>query len=279
MKTTLTPYSMRDINVRLTMRRTILLFVGCAFLSLVAASALAQGSARKDKSETPLAGSRQLVLVTTGGWDAMQGSLQRFERRGAKAKWMPVGGKIPVVVGKNGLGWGEGLNARGGEGPLKKEGDGKAPAGIFKLGSAFGYAPAPEASWLKLPYTPLTEGVECVDDVNSRRYNLIVDRSGVADVDWKSSERMREQGEAYRWGVVVEHNASPPVAGRGSCIFLHVWGGPSKGTAGCTAMERQNLEELMRWLDPRKNPVLVQLPEADYARLRAAWRLPFVSQQ
>jgi D-alanyl-D-alanine dipeptidase len=80
--------------------------------------------------------------------------------------------------------------------------------------------------------------------------------------------------EGYRWGLVVEHNADAPVPGRGSCIFLHIWAGPEKGTAGCTAMEQTNLEELLRWLDSKKLPLLVQLPEGEYTRLRTAWRLP-----
>lgn len=255
------------------MRKTIRLLIGCALLSLIAASARAQGSAKEDKSEIPLAGSRQLILVTTRDWDAVQGSLQRFERRSAKSPWKPVGAATPVVVGRNGLGWGAGLSAQAGNGPVKKEGDGKAPAGVFKLGPAFGYAPTSEASWLRMPYTPLAETVECVDDVGSRQYNLIVDRNSVKDVDWDSSERMRSVS-GYRWGVVVEHNAAPPVAGKGSCIFLHIWQAADKGTAGCTALEQTSLEELMRWLDTKKRPVLAQLPEAEYARLRAAWRLP-----
>jgi D-alanyl-D-alanine dipeptidase len=112
-----------------------------------------------------------------------------------------------------------------------------------------------------------------VDDAASRYYNRIVERGRAGAVDWNSSERMRSV-EGYRWGLVVAHNAAPPVAGRGSCIFLHIWAGPGKGTAGCTAMERGNLEALLRWLDARSGPLLVQLPEAEYARLRSAWRLP-----
>jgi D-alanyl-D-alanine dipeptidase len=246
------------------MCRSTLLLVGCSVLSLI--PFVAQG-------KSPLARSRQLILVTTQGWDSVEGTLQRFERKKSKSAWQPVGPAFPVVVGRGGLGWGAGLNKETGDGPVKKEGDGKAPAGVFALGTAFGFAPASEAAWLKLPYTPLDEGTECVDDTSSRRYNLVVERSGLRDVDWKSSERMREV-EGYRWGVVVEHNAKPRVAGRGSCIFLHIWSGPDKGTAGCTAMEQQNLEKLLRWLDRKKRPVLVQLPEAEYARLRARWKLP-----
>jgi D-alanyl-D-alanine dipeptidase len=247
------------------MRQAIRLSLACA---LLACAQLAAG-----KTPAPLARSRQLIVVTTRGWDEVPGTLRRFERKGRGGAWAQVGGDVPVAVGRNGLGWGAGLvEAGAAAGPQKKEGDGKAPAGLFALGTAFGFAPA-RAAWLRLPYLPLTSSIECVDDTASRRYNLIVDRASVGDVDWNSSERMRSV-EGYRWGLFVRHNAAPAVAGRGSCIFLHVWAGPGKGTAGCTAMEEGNLTELLRWLDPKKSPLLVQLTEGEYTRLRAAWRLP-----
>ena len=252
------------------MRKAIRLTLACALL----ACASARTQAAAGKAPAPLLRSRQLIVVTTRGWDDVPGTLRRFERKGAKGAWAQVGRSVPVAVGRNGLGWGVGVVDLGAPaGPSKREGDGKAPAGVFTLGTAFGFAPRAEASWLRLPYTPLTGAVECVDDTASRRYNLIVARGVGGDVDWNSSEKMRSI-EGYRWGLVVRHNAAPPVAGRGSCIFLHVWAGPAKGTAGCTAMEEGSLTELLRWLDPRKQPLLVQLPETEYARLRVAWQLP-----
>lgn len=249
------------------MRKTIRLTLACVLLACAQAAAAGQTPA-------PLARSRQVVLVTTRGWDDVPGTLRRFERKGTRGAWVQVGRDVPVAVGRNGLGWGSGLVETGGEaGPQKKEGDGKAPAGVFALGTAFGFATRAGAAWLRVPYTPLTPSVECVDDTASRSYNRIVVRDEAAGADWNSSERMRSV-EGYRWGLVVRHNAAPPVAGRGSCIFLHVWAGPGRGTAGCTAMEEGNLTELLRWLDPKKSPLLVQLTEGDYARLRAAWGLP-----
>ena len=249
------------------MRQAIRLALACLL------AAAAQPAAAK--SPAPLARARQLVVVTTRGWDEVPGVLRRFERKGKRGAWARVGADVGVAVGRNGLGWGAGLVETGAAaaGPRKKEGDGKAPAGLFALGTAFGFAPLREAAWLRLPYTPLTPSVECVDDAASRRYNLIVDREEVVGVDWSSSERMRSV-EGYRWGLVVRHNAAPPVAGRGSCIFLHVWAGPGQGTAGCTAMEESSLKELLRWLDPQKGPLLVQLTGDEYARRRGAWRLP-----
>ena len=83
--------------------------------------------------------------------------------------------------------------------------------------------------------------------------------------------------EGYRWGLVVRHNAAPTVAGRGSCIFLHVWAGPGKGTAGCTAMPESNLVQLLRWLDPAAHPILVQMPRRDYATIQSRYSLPEIA--
>src|SRR5215212_126008 len=253
------------------MRKTIL--IRLAFILVFAAAcAPAHVASAKARRKSPLAGSRQVVLVTTPGWDSARGTLRRFERRGGRAGWTQVGEDFEIVVGRSGLGWGAGLSETEGDGPSKREGDGRAPAGVFPLTRAFGFASAGETSWLRMPYTPLTNGVECVDDTASAHYNRVVDRADVKAADWNSSERMREVG-GYRWGVVVAHNARA-VPGKGSCIFLHVWAGPERGTAGCTAMEQPNLETLLRWLDAKKRPLLVQLPESEYARLRPVWRLP-----
>jgi D-alanyl-D-alanine dipeptidase len=252
------------------MLNSVLLKLAGALLACVAAGAQTAAA----KVPAPLRRARQLLVVTTRDWGAVGGVLRRFERGGARGSWAQVGGDVPVVVGRTGLAWGVGVvPLSAAAGPRKREGDGKAPAGVFRLGSAFGFAPARGAAWVRLPYLPLTPSVECVDDAASGHYNRIVDRGRVGAADWHSSERMREV-EGYRWGLTVAHNAAPPAAGLGSCIFLHVWAGPDKGTAGCTAMGQSSLETLLRWLDPAQSPLLVQLPDAEYARLRRGWRLP-----
>jgi L,D-peptidoglycan transpeptidase YkuD (ErfK/YbiS/YcfS/YnhG family) len=83
------------------------------------------------------------------------------------------------------------------------------------------------------------------------------------------------QVEGYREGVVVGYNGSMmPVPGYGSCIFLHIWDESKEGTSGCTAMQSDNLGELVRWLDSSKYPVLIQLPEAEYKRIKNEWHWP-----
>jgi D-alanyl-D-alanine dipeptidase len=223
----------------------------------------------------PAKDARQMVLVTTPDWNSIQGSLQLFERQKTREKWRQVGSEAKIVVGRTGLAWGTGLHSDTvfqENQPLKREGDGKSPAGVFRLTSAFGTVR--DKRGFKLPYTFLEESTECVDDVKSSKYNLIVDRYKVGIFDWKSSEKMLEVGEQYSLGVFVAHNSNPIERGKGSCIFLHVWKDANSGTAGCTAMPRENLETILRWLDPGKNPVLVQLPQSEYSRLRDSWKLP-----
>jgi D-alanyl-D-alanine dipeptidase len=252
---------------------------------LVGASVCAHGRARAAGSPDALAHSTQALVVTTADWNAVEGEMRLYKRTTVKAAWRMAGGPIPVVVGKSGLGWGIGVPAGGGTDvriggePVKKEGDGRSPAGIFALGTAFGYAPQPLPD-LKLPYLPLTPSIECVDDVHSKYYNQVLDRSTVTP-DWNSSEHMRDTGESYRWGVVVDHNGTvarrndnTPEPGGGSCIFLHIWRSRDQGTVGCTAMAQSNLEEMMTWLDPQQEPLLVQLPRPVYRRLARRWMLP-----
>ena len=155
----------------------------------------------------------------------------------------------------------------------KKEGDDRAPAGIFRLTSAFGYAAARSAAWVKLPYLALSKQIEGIDDPNSHYYNKLVDRSKVAEIDWRSSEQMRRDDALYKWGVIVDHNPAA-IPGAGSCIFLHIWKNSSAPTAGCTAMAETDLLSLLRWLDPARHPVLIQMPRAAYRSIRSKYGLP-----
>jgi L,D-peptidoglycan transpeptidase YkuD (ErfK/YbiS/YcfS/YnhG family) len=202
--------------------------------------------------------------------------MHSFERSGAAAGWKARGTGIAVVTGKNGLGRGRGLVRVGFEAaPDKKEGDDRAPAGIFRLSSAFGYAPARSARWVKLRYLPLTKQIEGIDDPNSRFYNKLVDRSKTAKIDWRSSEQMRRDDVRYKWGVVVDHN-SAAIPGAGSCIFLHVWKNSTTPTTGCTAMAETDLVKLLRWLDPAVHPILVQMPRDNYPAFQTRFGLPRV---
>ncbi len=246
-------------------------------LCLNAVLCLAASLVAQEKQHDPLVTTTEVIVVTTSDWNSPEGTLRRYERRARHDRWKAVGEPIAVTVGKNGLGWGSGVVSvdelmRDAADPDKKEGDGKAPAGIFRLSKAFGYAAQSKAGW-KMPYVNLTPAVECVDDSSSRFYNKVVDR-GTVSPDWHSSEQMLRSDELYRWGIVVEHNTDPVVAVRGSCIFMHIWRGPGQPTVGCTAMPQAEIESLLGWLDPSRTPLLIQMPRQQYKSVRKHWHLP-----
>lgn len=223
-------------------------------------------------AKVPFAKSLQAVVVTTKDWPAVTGTARLYERKDAKSDWKSMDDSFAVVVGQSGLAWGDYELAPSAAVKYKKEGDGAAPAGLFPLTAVFGVATKPAA--LELPYTKLDAYTECVDDINSRFYNRIVNRLQVGNFDWKSSEKMLAVGEQYDLGVFVAYNSYPVERGRGSCIFLHIWKNASSGTSGCTAMERRNLERIAAWVSPPKNPYLVQMPESEYKATRKNWKLP-----
>jgi D-alanyl-D-alanine dipeptidase len=217
--------------------------------------------------------SQQLVVVTTPGWTSTTGTMRRFERSGSMYEWRAIDQPVPVVVGRTGIAWGVGFDGVSTEGPHKREGDGKSPAGMFPLDTVFGFAPPGAMQDVRMPYAQLLPSTDCVDDTASSHYNTVVDRGSVTRVDWTSAERMRSISQ-YELGVIVAYNARPPVKARGSCIFLHIWAGPASTTAGCTAFDEAKLRGLISWLDPKKRPLLVQLTSKDYRILRTRWSLP-----
>jgi len=270
--------------------------VGCAVsgaLALCIATAAGcgekrdRGAAGPPRDPTPTSPipdrTRQLVVGVTDGWDESAAELRVFER-GPRGRWRQVGEPWPGRVGRTGLAWGRGLHggapAVGGE-PVKAEGDGRAPAGLFAIGRTFGYAERPDDG-SKMPYTRLTESWRCVDDPASASYNRVLDATG-HDPDWKSAETMLRSDDLYRWVLEIDHNsgastaasgAARPLPGAGSCIFFHVWADASSPTAGCTAMARGQIEGLLRFLTPSAYPAYTLLPRDAYRRLTRAWNLP-----
>ncbi|MBL0163689.1 MAG: hypothetical protein IPP82_08660 [Xanthomonadales bacterium] len=220
-----------------------------------------------------VAGSKQMILVITPYWNTSRANLRRFARQ--DGEWQALQAAVPVVIGKSGSAWGLGLHSPQ-PGQQKREGDGRAPAGIFAIGPAFGYAPTLSTA---LEYQAMTAQDYCIDVSDSPLYNQIVDSGKVGEkAITGSTEPMRrdlhaEGDQRYKLGFVIQHNARQKPAG-GSCIFAHLWKNADSTTAGCTAMSESVMRELLGWLDTAQHPLFVLLPRDEYERLREAWQLP-----
>ncbi len=226
-------------------------------------------SAEPTKPLTIVDQAQQLIVVTSPTNSQLTGKLYRFEKQ--NNQWEAKSNVHPITLGKNGLAWGLGKHDPK-DGLQKKEGDKKSPAGIFTFGTAFGYAKKDDAPAFKLPYVQITEVTQCIEDSKSKYYNQIIDNSTVTK-DWDAADFMKRDDDLYKWGVFVHHNTEQKAEG-GSCIFLHLWRASDKPTAGCTAMTEENILSLLQWLDPSKQPILVQMQESDYSLFKEKYNLP-----
>jgi L,D-peptidoglycan transpeptidase YkuD (ErfK/YbiS/YcfS/YnhG family) len=203
----------------------------------------------------------------------MQGELRLFERsRGGK--WTQQGASIPVLFGKNGLAWGTGIAGQNESGLRKKERDGRAPAGVFRIGKIYTEDSA-LPSGASFPFRQITKADAWIDDPAHPDYNKhVVIPDPENPPAWFEKQKMRHGDFAYRWLVEVRHNSDPPVAGDGSAIFFHIRRGATRPTAGCTTMAEEDLVRVIRWLKADRRPCYALLPTAEYSAKWQSWNLP-----
>lgn len=219
----------------------------------------------------------QLIVSVADSWSSQKGRLMVFERAAPNAPWAGVLPRVvPVLYGKNGLGWGNGaLPVPHGQGgiPSKREKDRRAPAGLFRIGTLYGYAPKAPAG-VQNPYYQVTARDCWIDDVAHPGYNRHIVVDPAAPPPWYAKQRMRLGDFAYEWLLEIRHNSDPPVAGHGSAIFFHIRRGVNSPTHGCTTMARGDLLMMLQRLRPNLRPHYVLLPKAEYNARIGSWGLP-----
>lgn len=185
-------------------------------------------------------GSKQIIVVSNDKNNQYKATVQAFDKtNGVWTKSLP---SMNAVIGKNGFS----LD--------KREGDLKSPAGIFRVGTAFGTVDKPSS--LKLSYKKTSKNDYWIDDVSSEDYNKWIQYEGDPYSKWKSFERLNIP--SYKLAFVIEYNMNPVVKGKGSAIFFHIWQGPNISTKGCTAISEADISKLLDWIDPDKNPIIIQ---------------------
>jgi len=199
----------------------------------------------------------QVIIVTAPNRSSTVGTLRTYEKRGDD--WRMVQGDTRAQLGYGGL-----VQA-----DARRQGTGTTPIGTFAITSAFGRSKNPGTTldylrvdrndaWTYNPRVPST-------------YNILQ----TANKSWKSYgnyvEMLWDYGYQYDYVAVMDFNLpngpirtkpngvrvtdQPGDLRRGGGIFLHVDNG--KKTAGCIAIDRSIMKDVMNWLDPTKNPVFV----------------------
>lgn len=196
---------------------------------------------------------QQLLLVSALGFKSTQATLQAYEKK--DNHWIKIFEPIKVNIGRSGLAWGKGIIEikHKKSDPVKQEGDGKAPAGLFSLDSFFGY----DTQHFDFPYSKMTSQDICVDDSTSPKYNTLLSTRDTGL--YKSFEWMKRKDNLYELGIVVGHNKKG-LKQAGSCIFIHIQSDIDAPTAGCTSLKKEKLLKIMKWMKFSKHPLLLQLP-------------------
>ena len=215
----------------------------------------------------------QLLVSVASDWNSRTGEMRMYERQRG-GNWQQRGAALQVLFGKNGLAWGTGLAGQGESGLRKKEKDGRAPAGLFRIGQIYTYdATLPPGA--DFPFRQVTKADAWVDDPSHPDYNRHVVIPDPANPPaWFDKQKMRHNDFAYRWLIEVRHNSDPPVPGEGSAIFFHIRRGVTRPSAGCTTMAEQDLVKVIRWLRAPARPCYALLPTAEYAAKWQSWKLP-----
>ena len=188
---------------------------------------------------------KQAIVVTTNGFGNVNATIKTFEN--SNGYWKQVH-SFAGNVGRTGFAYN------------KAEGDGHTPIGILSLGTAFGRNSNPGTA---MNYRQSTPNDFWIDDVNSSLYNTW--QKGPASGRWTSAEKMYIP--QYNYGFVINYNTANRVPGKGSAIFFHVWSGAGQGTAGCIATTQNNVISILNWLNPSKNPVIIEGPISEVIKM------------
>jgi len=200
----------------------------------------------------------RLIIVTVPSMDSTKATMRTYARKSPAASWSQQSTTEPAVVGAHGIAWGHiyASYTKRGE-PIKKEGDERTPAGLYRLGPTFGFAKDDRKGHMQL-----TPGAHfCVHDTKSPLYGRIVSR---AKAGAKTGGEDMDTFPLYKRGIVVDY-APRAHAKAGSCIFLHIWGGEGVGTAGCVALPEERVAYLQEWTE-RRHAVIAILSEDTISR-------------
>jgi L,D-peptidoglycan transpeptidase YkuD (ErfK/YbiS/YcfS/YnhG family) len=244
---------------------TVVFLVSCSSKQKISEQNLCQQLKSKYQE---LGSPSKIIFVLPKNWNSSRANLS-FWQRDADNKWKKEEQEIDVMIGRSGLGLGLDwyhLQRFYKTVPLKKEGDGKTPFGMYLLGKKFGKLPAGDFNQTD-NFIELNEGTKCVDDADSPYYSRIVETTKGAvlvEPTWKSAEDMYKE-PFYQQGIVVDYRTKG-VDKSGSCIFMHLENTSVKGTSGCIATQKVHLDKIYEFAKDYE-PVMIALLTQGFFKL------------
>jgi len=152
----------------------------------------------------------------------------------------------------------------------KNEGDGATPAGEFFLRKMY-YRPDKfnrEEIKTELEVQALLKDDGWCDDANSPEYNTFIKLpfSGSHEELWRADD-------IYDLIIVVGYNDDPVEKNKGSAIFIHIAREGYKPTAGCIALKKEDLLEILPSLTPDTSIKIAESGKIEFENIKCLERL------
>ena len=187
-----------------------------------------------------LENSNQIIVVTTNNMSTSYCNIEIYEKNDY-GEWNNVD-STTGRVGANGLAYIEN----------RVQSTNTTPAGVMSITGAFGVKNNPGT---KLDYIKVNNNMYW--DLNSENstYNRLINYNPGGDY-----EHLISYPKQYEYSLITDYNHNQ-VPNKGGAIFVHCLG--RGATGGCVSMPREKMIEILKWIDPKKNPKILVIPKDD----------------
>ena len=126
----------------------------------------------------------------------------------------------------------------------KKEGDKKTPKGTFEIENLYFREDRIKKPLTLLKCIKIKKNMGWCDDVSfPKKYNKLI------KIDNKiRHEKLKRKDNKYNLLIPIKYNFKKPIAGLGSCIFIHLTKN-YKPTAGCIALKEKDFLIMLKLIN------------------------------
>tara|TARA_Y100001970_G_C14114255_1_gene792646 strand:+ start:198 stop:689 length:492 start_codon:yes stop_codon:yes gene_type:complete len=142
--------------------------------------------------------------------------------------------KVKCAVGKRGIAI------------KKKEGDLITPKGKFKIKCILFRKDRVKTLKTKIKKITIKKDMGWCNDPTSQKYNKLIKFPF-----HYSAEKLYRNDSSYDIILVLNFNSKPVIKGKGSAIFIHVAKKNYKSTAGCVALYKKDLINLVKFINKK----------------------------
>jgi len=182
--------------------------------------------------------SEQILTITVPELNSYKAKANYYELQ--NEEWKHIYVNLYAVTGKNGIMYN------------RKQNTNTSPIGDFGFVYGFGIKQNPG---IKYKYKDITNSDYWVTDPNSELYNRW--SNNYDGWDRTEEEHLISFGYLYNYAMVIDFNYNVPVKGKGAAIFMHVASKNGKGTGGCIGLKEEDLVNIIKRLEPSKNPRII----------------------